>query len=89
MPRICKMLDRGSWDLPWGQEWIQRSGNGKNYSFKSNKFLFSFKGRNEPLKAVAQGGKIRVIYYESNRRGTSDWREVGGLGGYSDCSSER
>lgn len=62
----------------------------RKYKCKSVKFLFSFKGRKEPLKVIKQGNKkIRIIFCESNQRRISDWGQVDGLGGYSNCNSER
>lgn len=41
------------------------------------------------MKVFAQGGKIRIIYHESDQRGTSDWGKVDGLRGCPDCNSDR
>lgn len=62
----------------------------RRYTFKLQKFLFSFKGRKEPLNFTTQrSDTIRVPFHASNYRDISDWREVGKSGGSSHCKDER
>lgn len=43
----------------------------RKYKFKSHKFLFSFKGRKEPLKFIAQGSNTIRFLFVNLVRGAS------------------